>query len=230
MHVLDDPEGLSPRAQAFLCRAGTRQPEQPRLLTDFVQVPARSGWLIAAPLELTVRREGFAARFGGLRYDVRRSVRIGDERRDTLRCWQFDLLDMVRAESMGWSFAWYGERVSSPVLYLAHTDGRFGVSVGGPFLEVCPSINHLIEGHALMDELHDWEPVPPSSLEAWVPNDITNAHLGEILAALPPVPEASGPHDQWWCSDHLAIRLFHGWTDRQPRPTGVMIWSRNGQI
>ncbi|WP_460776922.1 hypothetical protein [Micromonospora polyrhachis] len=228
--MLDNPDGLSTRAQVFLCRAGTRQPEQPRLLTDFMQVPDRSGRLIAAPLELTVRREDFAARFGGLRYDVRRSVRIGDERLDTLRRWQFDLLDMVRAERTGWSFAWYGERVSSPVFYLAHTDGRFGVSSGGPFLEVCPSINHLIEGHALMDELYDWEPVPPSSLEAWVPNDMTNAHLGELLAALPPVPEASGPCDRWWRSDELAIRLFQGWTGSQPRPTGVMIWSRNGQI
>ncbi|MCM0673557.1 hypothetical protein NCC78_02310 [Micromonospora phytophila] len=230
MHVLDDPDGLSPRAQAFLCRVGTRQPEQPRLLTDFMQVPDRSGRLIAAPLELMVRREGFAARFGGLCYDVRRKVRIGDERLDTLRRWQFDLLDLVRAERTGWSFAWYGERVSSPVFYLAHTDGRFGVSDGGPFLDVCPSINHLIEGHALMDELYDWEPVPPSSLEAWVPNDMTNAHLGELLAALPPVPEASGPCDRWWRSDELAIRLFQVWTSSQPRPTGVMIWSRNGQI
>jgi hypothetical protein len=212
VHVLDSPDDLSPRAQAFLCRAGTRQPEQPRLLTDINRVRDRSGRLIAAPLELTVGREEFAARFGGLRYDVRRSARIGDERLDTPRRWQFDLLGMVRAERTGWSFAWCGERVSSPVFYLAHTDGRFGVSVGGPFLEVCPSINHPIEGHALMDELYDWEPVPPSSLEAWVPNDMNNAHLGELLAALPPVPEASGPCDRWWRSDELAIRLFHGWT------------------
>ncbi|MET7402858.1 hypothetical protein ABZS66_56200 [Dactylosporangium sp. NPDC005572] len=228
--MLDDLDGLSPRAQSFVRRAGIRRPDQTRLPTDYLQVPDRSGRLIAAPVELIVRREGFAARFGGLHYDVRRSVRIGDERHDTLRCWQFDLLDVVRAEHMGWSFAWDGEHVSSPVSYLVHTDGRFGVSAGGPFLEASPLINHLIEGHALMDELHDWEPVPPSSLEAWVPNDMTNTHLRKLLDTLPIVPEASGPCNRWWRSDHLAIRLFYGWTGRQPRSTGVMIWSRNGHI
>lgn len=182
------------------------------------------------PLDLIVRREGFAARFGGLCYDVRRPVRIGDQRHDSVRRWSFDLLDVVRAELTGWSFEWYGEHVSSPVSYLVHTDGRFGVRADGPFQEVCPSINKLIEGHALMDELHDWEPVPQSSLEAWVPSDMTSPHLSTLLEGLPPVPEASGPCDRWWSSDDVAIRVFHGWTARQPRPTGVMVWSRDGQI
>ncbi|MEK8105608.1 hypothetical protein NKG94_11525 [Micromonospora sp. M12] len=47
--MLDDPDGLSPRAQAFLRRAATRQPEQPRPHTDLPQVPDRSGRLITAP-------------------------------------------------------------------------------------------------------------------------------------------------------------------------------------
>jgi len=230
MHVLDDPQDLSPRAQAFLLRAASRQPQRPRLPTDFLGLQDRSGRSIAAPLELVVRREIFATRFGGLTYDVRRCVRVGNERLDSLRGWRFELCDAIRAERKGWSFAWYGEHVSSPVSYLVHTDGRFGVSAGGPFLEVCPSINHLIEGHALMDELHDWEPVPPTSLEAWVPGDMTNAHLGELLETLPPVSEASGPCDRWWRSDDLAIRVFDGWTDSRLRPTGVMLWSRDGRI
>ncbi|MDG4809562.1 hypothetical protein O7634_22670 [Micromonospora sp. WMMD1120] len=230
MHVLDDSDGLSPRAQAFLRRAGTREPQQPPPPTELLRVTDQHGRVIAAPPEVIVRREGFTARFGGLRYDVRRSVRIGDDRLDIHRRWQFDLLDTVRAERGGWSFAWYGERVSSPVSYLVHTDGRFGVSDGGSFLDVCPSIAHLIEGHALLDELSDWEPVAPSSLEAWVPTDIPSGYLGELVAALPLVTEASGPFQRWWRSDELAVCLFRGWTGRRPRPTGVMIWSRNGRI
>ncbi|WP_125807859.1 hypothetical protein [Actinoplanes sp. ATCC 53533] len=230
MHVLDDPDGFSPRARSFLRRAQVRQPERSRVPTDFRSVPDRTGRLIPAPLELVVRREGFAARFGGLRYDVRRSVRLADERIVSVRRWQFDLLETVRAEHAGWSFAWHGEHVSSPVSYLGHTDGRFGVSAGGPFLEACPSLNHLIEGHALMDELADWEPVAPTSLEAWTPNGGVNEHLRELLAGLSPVIEASGPCDRWWRSELLAIRLFDGWTDARPRPTGVMIWSRSGRI
>jgi hypothetical protein len=178
---------------------------------------------------LIVRREWFVARFGGLCYDVRRRVRVGEWRAESVRRWQFDLLGDAREDDTGWSFGWYGERVSSPVSYLVHTDGRFGVSAGGPFLEVSPSIYHLIEGHALMDELFDWEPVPPVSLEAWVPRDATDEDLHSLLDALPAVPEASGPCDRWWRSDDLAIRLFQGWTDRSPRPRGAMVWSRGSQ-
>lgn len=167
------------------------------------------------PVAVAVGRQGFAARFGGLRYDVRRSVRIGDERIDVVRRWQFDLLDVVRAENTGWSFGWIGQRVSAPVAHLVHTDGRVGVHAGGSFLEVSPSIHHLIEGHALMDELHDWEPLPLGAREA--------AALGSNLAE---VPEASGPCDRWWRSEDLAVRRFHRWTDDRPRPTGVMIWRR----
>ena len=106
---------------------------------------------------------------------------------------------------------------------------RYAAGVGAPLL-LGIAINHLIEGHALMDELSDWEPVPPSSLEMWVPADSPDARLRGLLDALPAVPEASGPCDRWWRSDDLAVRVFHGWTDRQPRPTGVMIWSRDGRI
>ena len=230
MHVLDDPDGFSPRAQSFLRRARIQQPEHSRVPTDFLSVPDRTGRLTPAPPELVISREAFAARFGGLRYDVRRSIRTADKPVVDVRQWRFDLLKTIRTERAGWSFAWYGQHVSSPVSHLVHTDGRFGVSAGGPFLEVCPSLNHLIEGHALMDELADWEPVAPTSLKAWTPNDSANEHLNELLASLSPVAEASGPCERWWRSEHLAIRLFDGWTDVRPRPTGVMIWSRSGRI
>ena len=228
MHVLDDAGDLSPRAQAFLQRTGSRATgEKPRLPSDYLRVPDRTGRLVSPPRELVVRREWFAARFGGLRYNLRRSVFIGGDRHETVRQWRYDLLDRVRPEHSGWSFEWYGEHVSSPVFYLVHTDGRFGVSAGGPFLDVSPSINHLIDSHALMDEVADWEPVPASSLEPWVPYSDADARLQELTAGLVLVAEASGPCEQWWYSDERVVRVCRKWTDEQPRPTSVMVWIRN---
>jgi len=178
-------------------------------------------------MELVVRREGFAARFGGLRYEVRRSVRLAGERYDTSRHWDFDLDDWVRRESRGWSFGWLGERVSSPVRYLVHTDGRFGIMLDGPFLEVSPSIDHMIESHALMDEVASWNPMAGSALEGWVPNYVDEV-LHNATDDLRIVPEASGPYERWLRSDTMTIRLFSGWTGSQPRPTGVMIWTQDG--
>jgi hypothetical protein len=177
---------------------------------------------------LIARREWFTDRFGGLRYDVRRRVCVGEWRTESLHRWEFDLLDGAHHDETGWSFGWFGQRVSSPVSYRIHADGRFGVSAGGPFLEATPSIYHLVEGHALMDELFDWEPVPPISLDAWAPSGILTPRLRGLLDGLPPVAEASGLHDRWWRSDKLAIRVFDGWTAANPRPVGVMVWSRDG--
>lgn len=227
VHVLDDLDGLSPRAQAFLNRAGWCEPDRSdRMSTDYLRVPDLSGRLVSAPTELVVRREGFAARFGGLRYTVRRSIRLGEQRLDTVRRWEFDLDHWIRCEPDGWSFGWTGERVSSPVRYLVHTDGRFGVTLGGSFLEASPSIYHMIEAHALMDELADWNPAGGGALEAWLAGHVDELRTGHATA-LQPVPEASGPCERWLRSETLAIRRFACWTDRQPRPAGVMAWTRN---
>jgi hypothetical protein len=221
MHVLDDPHGLSSRARTFLHRAGVRSAEE--------AIPADERLSAVAPGELLARREWFAERFSGLRYDVRRRVRIGDRYQEIVRCWRFDLLDDIQEDQTGWTFGWSGQIVSSPVSYRVHADGRFGVSAQGSFLEVSPSIDHLIEGHALLDGLFGWEPVSPASLPGWVPGDVSNTHLQSLLDVLPPVPEASGWGDRWWRSDELAIRLFREWTATVPRPTGVMIWCRDVQ-
>ncbi|MBM2620682.1 hypothetical protein JIG36_34795 [Actinoplanes sp. LDG1-06] len=209
VHLLDDLEGLSSRAQSFLRRSAWREPGvESRLPID-------------APFELSLRREGFAARYAGLRYTVRRSVSVGGQRLDTGRVWDFSLGHWARREAGGWCFGWTGERVSSPVRYLVHTDGRCGVSLGGPFLEVNPSINHMIEGHALMDELAGWHPVVGSALETWVAGS-----LGAPAADLRLVEEASGPCDRWLCSETVAVRQFQGWTGVRPRPAAVMVWLR----
>lgn len=230
MHVLDDLGGVTPRARAFLRRAWVDPATTGRLSTDFKMVVDRTGRLVAAPLELVVRREAFAARFGGLRYHVRRSVRVGDLRLDSARLWRFDLDEILRAERGGWSFGWYGEHVSSPVSHLVHTDGRVGVRAAWPFLEVWSSWQHMIEDHALVDEVADWEPVAAASLEDWTPVNAMSEQIRNLLTVLPPVAEASGPRVRWWRSEDIAVRRSHGWTDAQPRPIGIMIWSRTGRI
>ncbi|MGK5554740.1 hypothetical protein ACSNOI_24295 [Actinomadura kijaniata] len=224
MHVLDDPVGLSERAQDLLRRTGRRRADAAfRVPTDFLWVFDEAGRSIPAPTELVIRREAFHARYGGLRYRVRRAALLGDQRHDVIREWDFDLGDRIRAERRGWSFSWIGERVSAPVGFLVHTDGRVGVSDGGAFIEVASSVVQLIEGHAVMDLVASWDPWP-GRLEAWVPNTAWTS-AADRIEGLVPVAEASGRCDTWLLSDHVAVRSFHVWTSRRPRRRAVQIWS-----
>lgn len=224
MHVLDDLAGFSDRAQAFLNRAGRRRHHAAaRRPPALLEARDRSGRAIPAPIELTTRQEAFRMRYGGLRYEVRRSALIGRERHDVSRRWDFDLDVGAWTDRHGWYFSWVGERVSSPVRFVLHTDGRVGVSDGGPFIEVAPSIRHLIEGHAIMDMVAQWEPWP-GSLEPWVPSH-AGVSLADRFEGLTVAAEASGPYDTWLLSDHLAVRSFWSWTSRRPRTRAVQIWT-----
>jgi hypothetical protein len=228
VHVLDDLDGLSPRAQAFLRRSGDRQAiDTCRLPTDYLRVLDRLGRRVTPPVELVVRREGFVQRFGGLRYRVRSRVRLDGEPYETVRRWDFVLEDWIRHEPNGWSFGWVGQRVSSPVRYLVRSDGRFGVTLGGPFLEVSPSIYHMIESHALTDEMAEWEPVTGSALEPWAASCV-NGRLLDRAGDLRLLPEASGPCERWLHSDTMTVRQIHRWTEERPRPTSVQVWTRDG--
>lgn len=228
MHVLDDLAGFSGRAVDLLTRTGRREPcAAVRAQTDFLQVLDRSGRVIPAPMELVIRREAFHARYGGLRYDVRRSALIGHQRYDVVRRWDFDLEDGIWADGRGWYFSWVGERVSTPVRFVVHTDGRAGASNGGPFIEVAPSVAHLIESHAVMDMVSSWDPWP-GSLEAWASGD-AGVMLANRIEGLTVVAEASGRYDRWLLSDHVAVRSFWSWTSQQPRAHAVQIWTRGDE-
>jgi hypothetical protein len=225
VHVLDDPAGFSDRARDLLTRTGRREPGPlARTPTDFLRVPDASGRLIPAPTKLVVGREHFQARFGRLRYEVSRSALIGAERHDVTRLWDFDLGAGIWADGLGWSFEWTGEHVSSPVRFLVHTDGRVGVSDGGPFIDIAPSVPHLIESHAIMDMVSSWDP-QPGSLEPWAANGAGVA-LADRVEGLAVVTEASGPSETWLLCDHVAIRSFRVWTSRRPRARAVQIWTR----
>lgn len=129
MHILEDPSGLSPRARCLLHRTGSRQePTEPRLPTELLRVRDRKGRLIPAPMDLVIRREGFAQRYGGLRYTVRRSLADANGGRSEYSLeWSHELGAHVWPDPVrGWFFDWDGPRAAHPVRYLVHTDGRVG--------------------------------------------------------------------------------------------------------
>ena len=102
VHVLDDLTGFSARAIDLLTRTGRREPEtSDRTPTDFLRVRTLSGRTIPAPMELVIRREGFHAKYRGLRYDVRSSLTFDGERRDFVRTWEFDLDGNIWADERG---------------------------------------------------------------------------------------------------------------------------------
>lgn len=219
MHLLDDLDGLSSRAQTLLRRTGQRVPPEPDLQTQIEHVRLISGGFVTASPMLVIRREGFALRYGGLRYTVRRLLVLDGQRHEVAREWNYDLAGYAWADQPGgWYFDWIGERVSSPIRYLIHTDGRVGAEDGsGDFLEIAPSLPTLIESHALTDELAQWDVCRWNA-------DIDQ--LGEAVAELVDVPEASGPTLRWRISPTLAIQEFQSWTHQQPRPWRAVAWTR----
>ena len=135
--------------------------------------------------------------------------------------WGFDLGSRLCEERGGWSFDWRGEKAAVPVWFLAHTDGRMGVSDGGPFLEVLPSITRLIESHAVMDSVAAWDPHPGGG--EFAPG------LETLTGELAEVPEASGPMSRWFMSDTIALQVSRQWTSEQPRGLRCRIWTRGDE-
>lgn len=220
MHILDDLAGLSARAASLLERTGRRtHPPEPRLSTEFLGIRDRSGRPIPTPMPLVTAREGFAQRWGGLRYQVRRSCTIGGERRDSIRDWLYDLgQGMWSDPARGWYFDWSGERVSSPVRYLVHSSGSVGVDDGsGAFLEIAPSVPALVESHALTDMVATWDRVAVGK----------ESHLlARQLDGLADVPEASGRTVRWRVSESVAVMEFQDWSNQAPRRRRAFVWSR----
>ena len=75
----------------------------------------------------------------------------------------------------------------------------------------------LIESHALTDELAHWD------LCRW---NIDIDQLGDAVAELVDVPEASEPTVRWRISSTLAIQEFQSWTHERPRPWRAVAWTR----
>ncbi|THA46056.1 hypothetical protein [Streptomyces sp. A1136] len=223
MHILDDRSGLSPRALALLDRTGHRQePTEPRLPTELLRVRDNKGLLITAPLELVIRREGFAQRYGGLRYTVRRSLADAIHGRSASSLdWSHELGSNVWADPVrGWFFDWHGPQAAHPIRYLLHTDGRVGAentAGDGVFQETDASMIHRIDSHALMDEVSAWDPWPIDGCGLTVARHLDN--LGEVT-------EASGPMLNWRMSDAVAVKEFAYVSTEFPRERQAWIWSR----
>ncbi|MEV6008126.1 hypothetical protein AB0M29_15060 [Streptomyces sp. NPDC051976] len=221
MHILDDHSGLSVRARRLLERTGTRcQSPASRIPTEFLLLPDGSGRQIRTPMLLVLRREGFDDRYGGLRYQVRRSRLVGGERHETRTAWEFDLGALMRPDPMGgWTFEWSGERLPSAFHYLVHSDGRVGVDDGTPvFLEIAPSVPALIESHALTDMVAGWDQCGL---------DVDRFELARRLDGLSEVREASGPTVRWRVSDDVVVQEFRHWSSTSPRRPRAFIWTRD---
>lgn len=223
MHILEDPSGLSPRARGLLDRTGCRQePTEPRLPTELLRVRDRKGRLIPAPMELVIRREGFAQRYGGLRYTVRKSLADSKRGRSEYSLeWSHELGSRVWPDPVrGWFFDWVGPRAAHPIRYLVHTDGRVGaenIAGDGVFQEMEASMIHRIESHAIMDEVSAWDPWPSGGRGLAVARQLDN--LSEVA-------EASGPMLSWRMSDAVAVMEF-AWVSREfPRERQARIWFR----
>lgn len=221
MHILDDPAGLTVRAKRLLRRTGWREPSQgPRLTADFLRIRDGFSQPITAPPMLVIRREGFEQRYGGLRYQVRNSYTVRNERREEVRDWHFDPGQNVWPDSArGWYFDWLGERVSSPVRYLIHTDGRVGVEDGSNvFVEIAPSVQALIESHALIDMVSTWDRADTGDMDSFA--------LAQKLECLVEIPEASGRTIRWRVSATVAVMAFQNWSSEEPRRWRAFVWSR----
>jgi hypothetical protein len=168
---------------------------------------------------LVIRREGFEQRHGGLRYQVRSSYTVEGERHEVLRDWHYDLgQDMWTDAARSWYFDWFGERVSSPVRYLVHTDGSVGVEDGGGvFLEIAPSIPALIESHALTDMVSTWDRTTV---------EIDSFLLAQQLDGLTDVPEASGRTIRWRVSANVVVQEFQYWSSQAPRHWRAFVWTQ----
>lgn len=223
MHILEDPSELSTLAQSFLHRAARRErPRRSGPPIEFWRVRGHSGNLVPAPMDLIIRCEGFEQKYGGLRYEVRRSRLVNGDRYETAREWEYDHLGLQTAAWQdpgegGWYFEWTGERVSKPCRDLIHTDGSVGTDVDGasPYLSIAPSIPHLIESHALADTVASWKPWPMDSLAA---------SAIDLLDGLVEVPEASWGSSRWRLSGTVAVLDYDSWVHKNPHRR-TLVWS-----
>ncbi|MCF2527840.1 hypothetical protein [Yinghuangia soli] len=217
MHVLDDPWDLSDRARGFLARVGDRV-EQADRPSEFMTVLDRRGKRVPAPFALVLRREGYARRFGGLRYPVRQWIDFPDGPLRYDRDWEFTLVDHARQDVRGCAFEVVGECVASPVPYMQHVDGRFGIAEAETFafVPLYASMLQVIESHALLDACVDAErlAVPPFG-----------AAPEEFAASLPVAAEASGPRQRWYADDRYVVRETFLRTAAEPRRTGWQVWA-----
>jgi hypothetical protein len=216
-HVLDDPAGLSVRAQRFLQTLSRRSlptaVEPPDLYyecwnADDEPDPGPDGGL--------ARLQEFAARYGGLWFPGKRPTPGGYGLHDTVQAgWQQTRSGDWEAEVGLVEGAWW--------VLLSWSTGRIGVI--HPENWVATSADNLIESSALGNEISDddsWrEAVPVGGRGAYLPGMASDRFAGH----LPEVTEASSPWNRWYMDEHVAV---HGWraTYDPTRSEVVLAWYR----
>ncbi|WP_017599583.1 hypothetical protein [Nocardiopsis lucentensis] len=200
------------------------------MATDFLSTRDRTGRTVPVPMSLVIRREAFAARFGGLQYHVRRRAVLDGGVHEVTRRWDLSLGDRMWPDGREWCFDIVGEHVSSPVAYVLRTDRRVGVGFGygDRFQEIASSTYHLIEHHALLDHVSHWDPWP-GPLEPWAPGPDRGAIADHLLArieGLTEAAEASGPCNRWFLGAHVAVRVALDHAGEGPRIRRLHLWTR----
>ncbi|WP_116245001.1 hypothetical protein [Nocardiopsis sp. FIRDI 009] len=171
------------------------------MATDFLSTRNRVGRTVPEPTGLVIRREAFAARFGGLSHHVRLHAVLDGGVHEVTRRWDLTLGDRMWPDGRERHFDIVGEHVSSPVVHVLRTDLRVGVGFGDRFQEIASSVYHLIEHRALPDHLSHRDPWP-GPLEPWV----------------------LGP-DQGEDADHLVALDC---ASEGPRTRRLQLWTRGG--
>ncbi|GGN36333.1 hypothetical protein FHR83_006351 [Actinoplanes campanulatus] len=104
-------------------------------------------------------------------------------------------------------------------------DGRTAMGPGRwPFRVIDRSVDQRLERHALMAEIHGWF---HRTFECRTPAHVPPVADESVLP--PPVPEATGPAEWWWCSEDVAVQAtLSGWPPDRDRWT-VRYFARTPQ-
>ncbi|GAB3155138.1 hypothetical protein GCM10027290_50890 [Micromonospora sonneratiae] len=201
-HILDDPTGLSERAQRFLADRADRVPFDVAEGPTDAELRSTLGGLpgvdVEPALELLRRIQ---ARYGGLRF---RSVAWSFDEVVTLGPWPWDAGD-YDSDDVGPMSDLLEHSVAHPHQVWLRGSGEvsyFAYDFTASDVPVFPSVDALLEAEAIYQECTAWMRVRPDEL---VSVDAIEAGT----AGLTLLSEASGHTEQWWEQEGFRVHVWH---------------------
>ena len=191
-HVLDDPSGLSLRAQRFIREEGER-------VDTWTAEQHREHWgRHGRPDHIVEQLVQFQARWGGLQlptvaeYDGGPAYLAGD--------------DPDYCEGIGLCFDAGGTRTALPYSFCVDRSGRFGL-VLDEWVPLHGSVEGWVEAAALEHEV-----MLRSRVRLLEGRRVTGVvdRLSKRLGSLEPVPEVAGLADTWWRGRGVVLAIYTG--------------------